>query len=156
MVITTFFSLCTLELVHISTSSALHPLVFPLTCTYIYSTFIHIDILTVTMYPEVMEWLNPILQGKVPGGRKTWWKKLRWEDNFKAWTGLTLTETHVLTKDREAWQKLVRVINTSIYEQQRKEKKQNKNCIEDKIVRSLVRLYIVITTKIGQDFSDIQ
>ena len=57
MVITTFFSLCTLELVHISTSSALHPLVFPLTCTYIYSTFIHIDILTVTMYPEVMEWL---------------------------------------------------------------------------------------------------
>ena len=37
--------------------------------------------------------------------------KLRWEDNFKEWTGLTLPETHVLTKDREAWQKLVREIN---------------------------------------------
>ena len=35
---------------------------------------------------------------------------LRWEDNFKVWTGLTRPETHV-TKDREAWQKLVRKIN---------------------------------------------
>ena len=29
----------------------------------------------------------------------------------KEWTGLTLPDTHVLTKDREAWQKLVREIN---------------------------------------------
>ena len=52
-----------------------------------------------------------ILQGTVPGGRKPGRQKLRWEDNVKEWTGLTLPETHVLTKDREAWQKLVREIN---------------------------------------------
>ena len=49
-----------------------------------------------------------ILQGTVPGGRKPGRQKLRWEDNVKELTGLTLPETHVLTKDREAWQKLVR------------------------------------------------
>ena len=38
-------------------------------------------------------------------------KKLRWKDRIKEWTTLILPGNHVLTKDREAWQKLVREIN---------------------------------------------
>lgn len=52
-----------------------------------------------------------ILQGTVPGGRKPGRQKLRWEDNIKDWTKLTIAETHQLTKDREAWRTLVREIN---------------------------------------------
>ena len=38
-------------------------------------------------------------------------KKLESASGFKEWTGLTFPETHVLIKDREAWQKLIREIN---------------------------------------------
>ena len=48
-----------------------------------------------------------ILQGTVPGGRKPGRQKIRWEDNIKDWTNLTIAETHQLTKDREAWRTLV-------------------------------------------------
>ena len=50
-----------------------------------------------------------ILQGTVPGGRKPGRQKLRWEDDIKDWTNLTIAETHKLTKDREAWRTLVEI-----------------------------------------------
>ena len=52
-----------------------------------------------------------ILQGTVTGGRKPGRHKLRWKDNIKDWTKLTIAETHQLTENREAWRTLVREIN---------------------------------------------
>ena len=43
--------------------------------------------------------------------KETWSQKLRWEDNVKDWTKLTIAENQQLTIDREAWRTLVREIN---------------------------------------------
>ena len=64
------------------------------------------------MYPEVRVWLLPSFKEQtVPGGRKPGRQKLRWEDNIKDCSKLTIAEIHQLTKDREAWRTLVREIN---------------------------------------------
>ena len=51
-------------------------------------------------YPEVMEWLPQSYRVQSLEAESLEDKNL---DNVKEWTGLTLPETHVLTKDREAW-----------------------------------------------------
>ena len=54
--------------------------------------------------------------------------------NVKEWTGLTLPETHVLTNDREAWQKLVREINGA-----------PKTKVKEKMVQTLLLNFLAMT-----------
>ena len=48
-----------------------------------------------------------ILQGTVPGGRKSGRQKKRWEDNIKEWTALQLSDTLRKAESRKEWRELV-------------------------------------------------
>ena len=62
-----------------------------------------------SIYPEVRAWLLPSFKEQyLEEGRKPGPKELRWEDNIKDWTKLTIAETHQLTKDQDAWRTLFR------------------------------------------------
>ena len=48
-----------------------------------------------------------VVQGTVPGKRKSGRQKERWEDNIREWTGLDFNSSQRAAEDRQRWQKIV-------------------------------------------------
>ena len=67
------------------------------------------------MWSDQVASAKKVIQGTVPGKRKSGRQKKRWEDNIREWTGLDFNSSQRAAEDRQRWHKIVADVSSGAF-----------------------------------------